>query len=74
MLDSISRALREDGELLVIDYRRILGMSSPWIMSHVRVGEADVTEEIRSAGFELVEKHDFLRENYFLRFRKRPKE
>jgi len=43
-------------------------------MSHVRVGEADVTEEIRSAGFELVEKHDFLRENYFLRFRKRPKE
>jgi SAM-dependent methyltransferase len=74
MLASISRALREDGELVVIDYRRILGVSSPWVMSHVRAGQAEITEEIRSAGFEVVEEHDFLRENYFLRFRKRPEE
>jgi ubiquinone/menaquinone biosynthesis C-methylase UbiE len=72
MLESIAQALREDGELLVIDFRRILGVSSPWIMSHVRAGEQEVTEEILSAGFDLVERYDFLRENFFLRFRKRP--
>jgi predicted methyltransferase len=74
MLDSIYRALREDGELVVIDFRRILGVSSPWVMTHVRAGAEEVTEEIRAAGFDLVEEHDFLRENYFLRFRKRPAE
>lgn len=72
MLDSIARALREDGELVVIDYRRTLGESSTWVMSHVRADQEDVAEEIQAAGFELVEEHDFLHENYFLRFRKRP--
>ncbi|MEA3276912.1 MAG: methyltransferase domain-containing protein [Pseudomonadota bacterium] len=70
MLDSIARALRPGGELVVIDFRRIPGVSTPWVMSHVRAAKEKVTTEIRAAGFALVEEQDFMRENYFLRFRK----
>ena len=70
MLDSISNALRQGGELVVIDFRREPGVSSPWVMSHVRANQTEVVAEIEAAGFELIETHDFLRENYFLRFRK----
>lgn len=70
MLDSIARALKDDGELVLIDFHRILGVSSPWIMSHVRANREDVTKEVVDAGFELVEELDLLRENYVLRFRK----
>jgi predicted methyltransferase len=73
MLDSIAEALREDGELVLIDYRRIPGVSSDWVMTHVRASKEEVIAELREAGFDLVEEQDFLRENYFLRFLKRPK-
>ena len=39
-------------------------------MSHVRAGEEEVTTEIQSAGFELVQRLDFMQTQYFLRFRK----
>jgi predicted methyltransferase len=70
MLKSIARALRPNGELVVVDYRRIPGESTPWVMSHVRAGEEDVTREIEAAGFKLVGKGELLRTNYLLRFRK----
>lgn len=70
MLGSIARALKQDGELLLIDFRRIHGVSSPWVMSYVRANQEEVTEEVEEAGFELVEELDLLRENYVLRFRK----
>jgi precorrin-6B methylase 2 len=72
MLASIARALRPGGQLIVIDFRRIPGESAPWVLSHVRAGEAEVTAEIRAAGFELAGEEGFLRTNYFLRFRKKP--
>lgn len=70
MLASIARALRPGGELAVIDYRRTPGIASPWILGHVRAGEAQASEEIEAAGFEKVAEEDFLRENWFARFRK----
>lgn len=70
MLDSIAAALREHGELVVIDFRRDREINGSWIMEHVRAGKDEVIAEIRAAGFELVEERDFLRRNYFLRFRK----
>ena len=70
MLDSIYEALRPGGQLVVIDFRRIPGYSSPWIMRHVRAGKPTVVTEIESAGFRLTEDRDFLRTNYFLRFQK----
>lgn len=72
MLASIARALKEDGELVLIDFRRLQGVSSPWVMSHVRANQEEVTKEVEDAGFELVEELDLLRENYVSRFRKAP--
>ena len=61
-----------DGELVLIDFRRLQGVSSPWVMSHVRANQEEVTKEVEDAGFDLVEELDLLRENYVSRFRKAP--
>ena len=71
-LASIHAALKPRGELVIIDFKRIPGVSSPWVVGHVRAGEATVVDEIERAGFELVERRDFMQTQYFLRFRKRP--
>jgi SAM-dependent methyltransferase len=70
MLASIARALRPGGELVVIDYRRTPGLSSPWVQGHVRAGQEQATEEIVAAGFVPLGEETFLRDNWFLRFRK----
>lgn len=70
MLASIRRGLRPGGRLVVIDFRRVPGLSSPWVMSHVRAGRQQVISEVEAAGFELVEDSDLLRTNYFLEFRR----
>lgn len=68
MMQSIRAALKPGGSVVVIDFRRIPGLSSPWVMGHVRADEAAVIDEIEASGFRLVEDRDFLRTNYFLRF------
>jgi len=72
-LESIHSALRPGGELVVIDFIRIPGVTREWIVQHVRAGQEVFTAEIEATGFELVEEVaiDGLAENYFLRFRKR---
>ena len=70
MLDSIHQALVPGGALIIIDYRRRSGLSSAWVMQHVRADRDQVVAEVRQAGFRLVEEPDFLTENYFLRFEK----
>jgi len=70
MLHSIHRALRPGGTLVIIDFRRIPGYSSPWVLGHVRAGREAISKEIEAAGFRLLEAPDFLRTNYFLRFEK----
>ena len=70
MLDSIRQALKPGGEMVVIDFRRIPGQSSPWVLNHVRAGEQRVMSEIEARGFTLIERLDFMRTQYFLRFRK----
>ena len=73
MLASIHRGLKPGGELVLIDFERIPGVSTPWVLSHVRADREQVIEEIEAAGFELVEERpELLRSNYFMRFRKRP--
>ena len=71
MLSSIHRALRPGGALIIIDFRRQPGISSPWVLRHVRAGEEGVVREVEGGGFRLVGKEHFLQENYFLRFEKR---
>jgi predicted methyltransferase len=68
MLASIRQALRHDGELVVIDFRKQAGRSSEWVMEHVRAARPQVIEEIETAGFRLTQQYDFLRSNYYLRF------
>lgn len=70
MLRSIHRALRPGGIFVVVDYERIPGVSSAWIMDHVRAGREQVVGEIEAAGFRLIDQPALLKENYFLRFRR----
>jgi predicted methyltransferase len=73
MLASIHQALRPGGQLVIIDLRKIPGVSSSWAMSHVRANESDVISEVEAAGFRLTEQSDLLHENFFLKFAKASK-
>jgi ubiquinone/menaquinone biosynthesis C-methylase UbiE len=71
-LASLHRALKPGGEIVLIDFKRIPGESSDFVMGHVRAGQEVFESEVMAAGFEKVgEVKDVLRENYFVRFRKR---
>lgn len=69
-LASLHRALRRNGEVFLIDFKRVPGVSSEWILGHVRAGQEVVTAEFEAAGFKKVEEVNLLKENYALRFRK----
>lgn len=71
ILQSLHAALRPGGELVIVDFRRIPGLSSDWAMEHVRAGAAVVTAEVEAEGFDMVDAPQFLESNYFLRFRRR---
>jgi predicted methyltransferase len=68
MLRSMHEALRPGGSLVIIDFRKIRGFSSRWVMSHTRADRKAVINEIESEGFELIEDRNFLKTNYYLRF------
>ncbi len=70
-LQSIATALRPGGMVCLIDFERIEGVSSDWILGHVRAGKDVVRKEIEAAGFELEDEVKLFQQNYFLRFRKR---
>lgn len=72
MLASIHRALRPGGTLVVIDFERIPGQSSQWVLDHLRGDKATFTKEITAAGFRLIEEVTLpgFTQNYFLRFTK----
>jgi predicted methyltransferase len=68
-MQSIHKALRPEGQVVVIDFHRIPGVSSEWTMNHVRAGQEVFAKEITDAGFKQVEeKKDLLKDSYFLRF------
>lgn len=69
-LDTLHVALKPGGSVVIVDFRRIPGLSSPWVMGHVRGGANTVRAELESAGFEFVEQRDFMRTQYYMRFRK----
>ena len=72
MLREIGRALRPDGTLVLIDFKRIEGVSKDYILKMVRAGEGTFTDEFQNAGFELVERRDdMFDDNYLLRFHHR---
>jgi ubiquinone/menaquinone biosynthesis C-methylase UbiE len=69
-MESIHRALRPKGQLVVVEFRRVEGESSDWILRHVRAGQEVFTREIEAVGFRKTGDLDLLKDNYFLRFSK----
>jgi predicted methyltransferase len=68
---SIRRAMRPGGRVILIDFRRISGESSDWVLNHVRAGQEVFEHEIEQAGFKKVsEDPKLLEENYFVVFKK----
>lgn len=71
-LASLHKALKPGGELVLIDFKRIPGVTSDFIMNHVRAGQEVFEAEVTAAGFEkTTEVKDLLKENYIVRFRRR---
>ncbi len=72
VLASIHRALRQCGQLVVIDLDRVEGKSREFVLKHVRASQAVFRAEIEGAGFQRLDTPNApaLRENFFLRFRK----
>ena len=54
----------------LIDFHRVEGKSSDWVLGHVRAGQEVFVKEVESAGFKAVGEEKFLKENYFVRFEK----
>jgi len=71
-MGSLHSALRPGGEVVIVDFERIPGVSREWIMGHVRAGKEEVFAEMASFGFEMVEEISLagLKENWVARFRK----
>ncbi len=68
---SIYRALKPDGQVVLIDFQKIEGVSSDFVMGHVRAGQEVFTKEIVESGFRQVEEvKGMLDESYFVRFEK----
>jgi tRNA A58 N-methylase Trm61 len=72
VLKSILRTLKPGGQLVIVDFKRVEGESSEWVMGHVRAGQEVFSNEIQEAGFRLEGELNVegLRDNYMLRFRK----
>ncbi|MDF1851311.1 MAG: methyltransferase domain-containing protein [Verrucomicrobiales bacterium] len=68
---SIHRALKPEGRLVVVDFERIEGVGSEWILGHVRAGKEVFRSEIEASGFQLDEELDLFEQNYFLVFSKK---
>ncbi len=69
-LASIRRALTPGGVLVLVDFEKIPGESSAFVMRHVRAGKQVFRAEIEAQGFALVEEVEIpgFEENYFLKF------
>jgi SAM-dependent methyltransferase len=71
VMRSLHRALRPGGQVVLIDFHRIEGKSSNWVLSHVRAGQEVFTREIVDSGFRQIDdRKDLLKESYFVRFEK----
>lgn len=72
VLFSLYKAIVPLGSLYVVDFERIAGESSAFVMEHVRADKRTFIEEIEQAGFVFEEEIEVpgLAENYMLRFRR----
>lgn len=71
-LASVRRALKPGGILVVVDFDRVKGKSTEFVLKHVRAEKKVFVQEIKAAGFALIPSGatPVLKENFFLRFRR----
>jgi ubiquinone/menaquinone biosynthesis C-methylase UbiE len=70
-LASIREALRPGGTLVVVDFDRVEGKSTDFVLKHVRASQNVFRQEIEAAGFSLQSKKGpTFKENFFLYFEK----
>ena len=74
-LASLRDALKPGGRLVVLDFERVPGVSSEWVLGHVRAGKRAVRGEVEAAGFAFLEEPDVdgLEENYLMIFGRPPR-
>ncbi len=71
-LGSIHQALRPAGQLFIVDFERIKGITPESQYQHVRCGKGTVTDEVKDAGFDFIEEMPLMKEQWIREFRKRP--
>lgn len=64
---SIRKALKPDGFVVLVEFDRVEGKSSDWILNHVRADRKTFSREIELAGFQEVELVDDIFENSYLK-------
>lgn len=70
-LASLHQALKSGGRVVLVDFQRVEGTSTDWVLNHVRAGQEVFEAEIIQAGFKKVrEEPDILKENYLVVFEK----
>lgn len=68
-MTSLWQALKPGGRVIVVDFRKVPGESSEFVMGHVRAGQEIFESEIVQAGFQKRRQVDgLLKENYFVEF------
>ena len=72
MVRNLASILKAGGEMYVLDFERIEGVTAQRLLDHVRAGKEVVIDEIEASGFRFVEEIELpnLSENYLLRFQK----
>lgn len=64
-MNDVRHCLKPSGRLMVIDFEKIDGVSTEWVMGHVRAPKEVALSEITSAGFDLVLQRDnWLKQNW----------
>lgn len=70
-LASLHQALKPGGRIILIDFKRIPGISRQWTLDHVRAGQEVFEREITDSGFDKTrEVSGILEENYMVEFTK----
>lgn len=68
---SLHRALKSGGRVILIDFRRVPGTSTDWVLNHVRASQEVFESEVVQAGFrKTCEPEGVLKENYLVEFTK----